>query len=73
MASADEQKVWEEKSIPLGRAGFEVPDKPVIVPLESELEGLVVELQVNGEPIKLVVDTGASWTTISREHADRLG
>ncbi|MEM1082584.1 MAG: aspartyl protease family protein [Verrucomicrobiota bacterium] len=73
MASADEQKVWEEKSIPLGRAGFEVPGKPVIVPLESELEGLVVELQVNGEPIKLVVDTGASWTTISREHADRLG
>lgn len=45
----------------------------MVIPLESTFVGFIVEVNIDGKPVRLVLDTGASCTVLSPETAVKLG
>lgn len=55
------------------RSGLPEKEKTVTLPLRSSFYGYLVEIQVNGKPVQLMLDTGSSRTAIFPEAAKRIG
>lgn len=52
-----------------------IPDdaRGVQVPLKSTFWGLTVPVRINGQLLELIIDTGATYTTLPPSTADKLG
>jgi predicted aspartyl protease len=55
------------------RSGLPESHRSVTLPLKVNFYGYFVEAQINGKPVELLLDTGASRTTLSHESAKRIG
>jgi predicted aspartyl protease len=47
--------------------------KSVILPIKSTIEGFIVDVQIDGKLVQLVLDTGATCTVLSPKTAQHLG
>ena len=58
----------------LRRSGLPEAAESVVIPLKSNITGaFIVESLVDGKPVQLVLDSGASFTVLSPETARKLG
>lgn len=57
----------------LRKSGLPTAAESVTIPLESTFGGFTVEAHIDGKPVQLVLDTGASCTFLSPEAARKLG
>ncbi|WP_395737042.1 aspartyl protease family protein [Prosthecobacter sp.] len=57
----------------LRTSGLPTGEESVTVPLESTFLGFIVEAQINGQSVQLLLDSGAACTLLSPEIARQLG
>ena len=57
----------------LRKSGLPAGAKSLTLPLKSTFFGFMVEMQIDGKPVQLVLDMGASFLILSPEKALKLG
>lgn len=57
----------------LRKSGLPDDREGVTIPLKPTFSGFTVEVEIDGKPVQLVLDTGASTTVLTQEAAKRLG
>ena len=57
----------------LRKSGMPDNKEGVRIPLKSTFAGFVVDVKINGKPVQLILDTGASASLLSQEAAKRVG
>lgn len=57
----------------LRASGLPTAAEGVTIPLESTFAGLIVEVHIDGKPVRLMLDTGAAATALSPEAARKFG
>jgi clan AA aspartic protease (TIGR02281 family) len=57
----------------LRKSGLPPAAESVTIPLESTFWGFMVEVHIDGKPLRLLLDTGAACTVLSPDTARKLG
>ncbi|MCX6878767.1 MAG: aspartyl protease family protein [Verrucomicrobia bacterium] len=73
LRAEEQQSLSPLRSGALRKSGMPATAESVTIPLNSTLSGFTVEVRINGNPVDLVLDTGAALTILSPETARKLG
>jgi len=57
----------------LRKSGLPDDSESVSIPLKPTFSGFIAEVEIDGKPVQLVLDTGSSYTVLTQEAAKRLG